>query len=703
MGKRALSSHMAGKKHIAAVSCTEKSVSLKSFLNTVTKPDSQCVSPSTETATPCSSHSIVQVELKPSASLSTFVLKDDVTKAEIIWCMHAVMQNHSLRGSESSVTLFPLMFPDSEIALKLKLHKTKISYTILYGLAPYFHGELLEMCSQCEHFVAGFDESLNKICQKGQMDVMIRFWSDKDNEVCTRYYGSVFLGHATAADLLDGFLKALSGLDVKKLMQVSMDGPNVNKKFLQDLKLYLKGDPSMPIILNLGTCGLHTLHNSYKAAIKKTSWGIVEFLRALHYLFRHVPARRADYVRFSGSSIFPLKYCEVRWLENVKVIERTLSVLTHVQKYVEGVKLHKTAPTCKSFKVISTALEDKLLKAKLCFFQSLATDLEPFLLRFQSDLPLAPFVYGSLLSTMKTVMSRFVKPEIIESTTNVATLDLQLKVNILPANKIDLGYATKLALRNCQGVNEREVMEFRQDCCNAMSVLCQKLLEQSPLKYKLTKGISCFDPAVAKQPTIRNARLSTTLNTFVEHNWISGIQADTIQKEFRTVCESDVFTSAVQSLRTVDRVDHFWMKNILPSFTDVRELPKFLKMIFIISHGNAALERGFSINKELLVENLHEQSLVGLRQVHDGVTARGGIHNVVVTKKLIHSARNAHTRYVEAQEKQRTTAEADLLAKNEKKRTAIMIKELNEKKKRILDTAEETAAAIESKIKSLQN
>ncbi|KAJ8869850.1 hypothetical protein PR048_028859 [Dryococelus australis] len=360
MGKRTLRSHMAGKKHVAAVFCREQSASFKTFLNTATKPDSQCVNQtsSTEAAVaPCSSYSVVQVaphfELKPPVSLSAFVLKE-----------------------KSGVLLFPLMFPDSEIASKLNLHKTKIDYTILYGLAPYFHGGLLEMCSQCQNFVAGFDESLNEVCQKGQMDVMIRFWSDKDNEVCTRYFGSVFLGHTTAADLLDGFIEALGWLDVKKFMQVLMDGPNVNKKFLQDLKLYLKGDPDSPVILNLGTCelhtlrncGLHTLHNSYKAAIKKTDWGNIESLRALHYLFSCVPVRRADYVQFSGSNVFPFTYCKVRWLKNVKVVERTLSVLPHVEKYVQAVKLNKKSPTCNSFKIVSTALEDKLLKAKLCFY-----------------------------------------------------------------------------------------------------------------------------------------------------------------------------------------------------------------------------------------------------------------------------------------------------------------------------------------------
>ncbi|KAJ8884064.1 hypothetical protein PR048_015921 [Dryococelus australis] len=258
------------------------------------------------------------------------------------------------------------------------------------------------------------------------------------------------------------------------------------------------------------------------------------------------------------------------------------------------------------------------------------------------------------------------KPEVIG---NVATLDLQKKANILPENKIELG------------VNERDVLEFRQDCCNDMIVLCEKLLEQSPLKYKLTKGISCFDPAIAKQPAIRNARLSTTLSTFVEHNWIS-------------VCDSDVFTEAVKSVRTMDRLHHFWMQNILSGFPDVQELPKFLKMIFIISHGNEVLKRCFSINKENLVENLRKQSLVGL------VTVRGGIESVVVTKKLIHSARNAHARYVEVLEKQSTEAAVKLTAENEKKQLTMMLKELNEKKK-IMDTAHETVAAINDRIKEI--
>ena len=44
------------------------------------------------------------------------------------------------------------------------------------------------------------DESLNKKCQAKQMDIHVRFW--EDDKVVTPYFGSQFLGHATANDMV---------------------------------------------------------------------------------------------------------------------------------------------------------------------------------------------------------------------------------------------------------------------------------------------------------------------------------------------------------------------------------------------------------------------------------------------------------------------------------------------------------------------
>lgn len=49
-------------------------------------------------------------------------------------------------------------------------------------------------------FVIMFDESLNKSAKKKQLDIHVRVWSD--DRVTSSYFGSKFLGHAKAEDLL---------------------------------------------------------------------------------------------------------------------------------------------------------------------------------------------------------------------------------------------------------------------------------------------------------------------------------------------------------------------------------------------------------------------------------------------------------------------------------------------------------------------
>ena len=61
------------------------------------------------------------------------------------------------------------------------------------------------------------------------------------------------------------------------------------------------------------------------------------------------------------------------------------------------------------------------------------------------------------------------------------------------------------------------------------------------------------------------------------------------------------------------------------NFIGMHEKCKALKgwkvfiIIFTLSHGQAAVERGFSVNSELLVENLQEKILVPTRFMYSSV------------------------------------------------------------------------------------
>ena len=93
-----------------------------------------------------------------------------------------------------------------------------------------------------------------------------------------------------------------------------------------------------------------------------------KLLRAIHFLFHNVPARRQDYQEFTDSSKFGLPFCGHRWVENLPVVERAIEIWPNTVTYVEAVSSKKLPnPNTASFDVVNTAVKDKLVPAKLHF------------------------------------------------------------------------------------------------------------------------------------------------------------------------------------------------------------------------------------------------------------------------------------------------------------------------------------------------
>jgi len=82
-------------------------------------------------------------------SSGNFFLKDQVTRAEILWALNGIMCHSSLPGSANCTSLFPLMFPDSEISSRFGMQKDKNSYIVTYGLGPYFQNQLSSTVQKC--------------------------------------------------------------------------------------------------------------------------------------------------------------------------------------------------------------------------------------------------------------------------------------------------------------------------------------------------------------------------------------------------------------------------------------------------------------------------------------------------------------------------------------------------------------------------
>ena len=94
---------------------------------------------------------------------------------------------------------------------------------------------------------------------------------------------------------------------------------------------------------------------------------------------------------------------------------------------------------------------------------------------------------------------------------------------------------------------------------------------------------------------------------------------------------------------------------------------KVCSIIFVLSHGQSAVERGFSINKELLVENLQEKSLVSQRMVYDHTSSNKiNIHEYELPSDLLKSCKLSNRRYNAALEETKEQEKIGTVARKRK-------------------------------------
>ena len=199
MGKTAIRTHAEGQRHKQLLkSETERSFASKITAYTTTNTNEKTTTVQT-----------AAVSMLDIAGNST-----DALKAEVLWTLRTAYCHHSYKSNDNIDQLFKAMFGDSAIAKLFSCGEDKTAYLLRFGLAPYFTQQLVAQLS-AQNFVLMFDESLNKKNKMKQMDVHIRFWAydtssgEPNMLVKSHYFGSSFLGHAKAVDMVSHFKVSL--------------------------------------------------------------------------------------------------------------------------------------------------------------------------------------------------------------------------------------------------------------------------------------------------------------------------------------------------------------------------------------------------------------------------------------------------------------------------------------------------------------
>ena len=562
-----------------------------------------------------SSSKQVQDDDKPAATTKQvqLIVGNETLKAEIYWVWLAIYNGWSFNSSDEVSDVIQKMFPDSSIASSFTMKKDKIRYLIVFGLSNFCQDLLESDIKKSEFISVSFDESLNDHIQKSQMDIVLRFW--KDGMVKTRYFGSQFLGHATAVDLKWNIDEQMKSIDQDCIIQYSSDGPNVNKKLLKDIKADRLKKEHIELI-DIGTCPLHSIHGAFKNGAISTGWKLKEFLKAAYNFLKDSPARREDYTKLTGQKLFPKSFCGTRWVEDAPVAERMVIIFKDVKVLIEAIQTRPVSQqpnkNNKSFAILKNAVKDKLMVAKLEFFIYIAKDMSPFLTKYQSDQPLVPFLHDDLLRMIISLMKVGFTGKAVEKVTSLVDFkkaDLTKQSQYLQTPKVNMGFGSYNIIARLKRRDELSLTDeenFRSDCRKFTVTILVKIKENFSLKGSLIRSMSCIDPTLmTTNPSLATSRLVFLLNHLVNIKRFTAQQADSIKKEYSTL----LYCSKLKDFSLKEcRLDCFYFKsvNVLKDYPNTSQL---IKMICILSHGQAPVERGFSQNNTVSCVNLTEKNL----------------------------------------------------------------------------------------------
>ena len=150
------------------------------------------------------------------ATIDHGVSASEVVKGEIVWTLFSVARGFSNNSAKDIHSMFETMFPDSAVASSFQLGLDKFKYMTNWGIAPYVKEQLRNNIDKTEYVVVSFDESLNHTTQSCQMDVLLRYSDNHDQQVKVRSWDSNFFTHTTDKDLLMEFNKSVDIINVSK-------------------------------------------------------------------------------------------------------------------------------------------------------------------------------------------------------------------------------------------------------------------------------------------------------------------------------------------------------------------------------------------------------------------------------------------------------------------------------------------------------
>ncbi len=349
------------------------------------------------------------------------------------------------------------------------------------------------------------------------------------------------------------------------------------------------------------------------------------------------------------------------------------------------------------FKRICVQLQgNKLTKARLHFICAVSSDFESFLRLFQEAAPLIHILHDELTELLRRFLHRFVKEELILGKQVGTLMDIKYSTeSYMKASKFNIGNEAKNLMEEMKTSQSGAYKTFYLDVLKFFETTAKYMINKLPLNNVLLKNLSCL------HPLLRSTANSVQMVSSIVDNipMISSITElkDKILQDWRKYQEENIKEDFYVTERgqkedgtpfvNYKRIDEYWNKVL--QITDLHGQPKYeslsvmIKAALCLSHGQADVERGFSLNKQIIEDRatLSEKVLCNIRTLKEVVNKYDSVTKIPITRQLLAAHKNAFKMYKEALETNRQEKEASIQLGKRKQQEDDQLAQLQLKKR----------------------
>ena len=535
------------------------------------------------------------------------------TEAEVRMAVLAASFNIPLAFHDHLSPLIRSVFPDSAIAAKYHSASTKATCMLNHAVAPLLKMGLIDNMKLNPFSIAvdgSNDTGLSKM-----NPLTVRIFDLERSRIVTRFLDMCTATASTAEALysvVDGKLVELFGIENpwEYCTSVAVDNTSANIGIHNSLKSRVLQRNSA---IFFSGCPCHMIHNAaQKAAVAFSScvgFDIEEFTVDLYYWFEKSTKRKnclRSYCEFCDQEYRSIiKNVSTRWLSLETAINRCLKQYPSLKSYFLS-----EDDAAARFQRLKKLFENPMTEIYLLFFQSILPTLNCANKFLQREEPLIHLLQPQLLSLVKKLLSKFVKPSILvkslKDLDGLYALQCSDEVNQVANRDLVIGFITKQEVNKLLhngDISERQHSSFHAGTRKFFNCVTSYLLKWCPLRDDLLINASWID---------FDKRLNKTFSSveyFISRypSFFENLNMDLVNEQFlsyQIMSEEDIPHSLKDDPDGgACNVDKLWgyLKNLKRPGTNSFEfdlLFKVANVILTIPHSNAGEERIFSlINK----------------------------------------------------------------------------------------------------------